>query len=360
VANQDHSYQAIERALRADTGVGARAGAACLDGETIAAWSSGTLTVADAARVEEHLADCARCQSMLAAFARTEPLVETPALRSVNVGRPRTHLRWLVPLATAATVAAIWVAAPQRDEPAQSPLADQRAPLETERSAPPSQAAPAPTSPAPPSLQAPSTPPSARDETAPTAERRAAPMREADVAQQRKAQESNVRPEPGVAAGQRPPVDSLLRDDRPTGAPAAASPILPPPVEGVPIAPETRQVLSKATADFASPDGSARWRIVGGQVQRSMTQGRVWEVVTLPSPATITAGHAPTASVTWLVGRAGAIFVTTDGARFERVPFPQSVDIVSILAIDGRQATVTTVDGRVYGTSDRGVSWIQP
>jgi hypothetical protein len=372
VAKQDHSYQAIERALRAgaSASAGADAGALCVDGETLAAWSSGTLAKADAARVEEHLADCARCQSMVAAFARTEPLVEAPASwlarRSFSVGGRRAQIRWLVPLATAATVAAIWVATPQRNEPAPPSLADSRAPVETERFAAPSQTAPtqaapsqaAPSQPAP-RLQAPSAPPSARAETASAAAKRVAPMREADAVQQRKEEDSRARREAGATASQRPPRDSLARDERPAGPPAAAPLATPAPTEG-PIAPETRQLLAKTAADFASPDGAARWRIVAGQVQRSTAQGRIWDVVTLPSPATITAGHAPTASVAWLVGRAGAIFVTTDGTRFERVPFPQSVDIVSILAIDGRQATVTTVDGRVFGTSDRGVSWISP
>jgi photosystem II stability/assembly factor-like uncharacterized protein len=57
------------------------------------------------------------------------------------------------------------------------------------------------------------------------------------------------------------------------------------------------------------------------------------------------------------VGRAGAIFVTTDGTRFESVPFPEPVDLVTVAAIDDRQASVTTADGRRFATSDRGASW---
>ena len=62
----------------------------------------------------------------------------------------------------------------------------------------------------------------------------------------------------------------------------------------------------------------------------------------------------------WFVGRGGVIFVTPDGVRLERVPFPTPIDLAAILAIDDRQATVTTMDGRVFGTSDRGITWIQP
>jgi photosystem II stability/assembly factor-like uncharacterized protein len=71
----------------------------------------------------------------------------------------------------------------------------------------------------------------------------------------------------------------------------------------------------------------------------------------------VTAGHSPTAGVAWLVGRAGGIYVTTDGARFERVPFVETTDLVSVVAVDNRQATVTTADGRVFRTITRGATW---
>ena len=117
MANESQRYHAVERLLR--RGVGApgvpAAADACVHGETLAAWSSGALAPAAAARVETHLADCDRCQSMLAAFARTEPVIAARA-----PFWQRAQVRWLVPLATAATVAAIWVATPQRDEPSPS------------------------------------------------------------------------------------------------------------------------------------------------------------------------------------------------------------------------------------------------
>jgi photosystem II stability/assembly factor-like uncharacterized protein len=120
-------------------------------------------------------------------------------------------------------------------------------------------------------------------------------------------------------------------------------------------------LFAKAAAgEFTSPDGTTRWRIVNGQVQRSTTAGQSWDAVTLPSPATITAGHSPSPSIVWLVGRGGVIFVTTDGTTFLRVPFVSSADLSSVMAVDGRQATVATVEGRIYGTSDRGITWIQP
>jgi len=59
------------------------------------------------------------------------------------------------------------------------------------------------------------------------------------------------------------------------------------------------------------------------------------------------------------VGRAGSIYVTTDGLRFVRVPFTDRTDFVSIRATDGRRATVATIDGRTMRTEDQGVTWIR-
>jgi photosystem II stability/assembly factor-like uncharacterized protein len=112
------------------------------------------------------------------------------------------------------------------------------------------------------------------------------------------------------------------------------------------------------TPEITSADGTTRWRIVAGQVQRSTTVGESWDPMT-PLGTTITAGHAPTASVVWFVGKAGAIFVTTDGVQFRRVPFVSSVDLSSIVAIDDQQATVVTVDGGRFYTANRGVTWVE-
>ena len=79
----------------------------------------------------------------------------------------------------------------------------------------------------------------------------------------------------------------------------------------------------------------------------------------LPESATLVAGSSPSPSVCWLVGRTGSIYVTTDGLRFVRVPFPDRTDFVSIQATDGRRATVVTIDGRTMRTDDQGATWIR-
>jgi hypothetical protein len=71
----------------------------------------------------------------------------------------------------------------------------------------------------------------------------------------------------------------------------------------------------------------------------------------------LTTGMAPSSSVCWIVGRGGAVFLTTDGARFTRLPFPEMVDLVSISATD-QTATVSTADGRSWTTTDQGQTWM--
>ena len=66
---------------------------------------------------------------------------------------------------------------------------------------------------------------------------------------------------------------------------------------------------------------------------------------------------APSSAVCWLVGRAGAIRLTMDGVRFQRVPFPESVDLVGVRATSATSASVTAADGREFRTDDQGATW---
>ena len=122
--------QAIDRALPHALRAGsARASDACPDAETVAAWAARTLPPAERESLDTHLADCARCQALLAAFARAEP---EPAPSSSPWATWR--LPWLIPVATAATALAIWVATPQ-PPPAEFAPASQR--MDDSAAAPP-------------------------------------------------------------------------------------------------------------------------------------------------------------------------------------------------------------------------------
>jgi hypothetical protein len=113
-----------------------------------------------------------------------------------------------------------------------------------------------------------------------------------------------------------------------------------------------------AAREIQSPDRSVRWRIVGrGLIQRSSDAGATWESLQTESTTELTAGSAPTPFVCWLVGRAGAVLLSTDGRRFVRLPSPSPTDLVAVQATDARGATVTEAGGRTYRTSDAGTTW---
>ena len=349
----------------------------CVDGESLAAWVEGTLPASSAATVEQHLADCARCQALLAAFVRSEPPIAATAHTRW------WHLRWLVPLATAAAAVAVWVAIPtdrhreitslakQESAAARLGASNLSAPVPAPSDAVEEKAVVAPSQ----GRQRQITDLGAR-EADQRSQKQIAPTRAADAP--RKAKE-------GISAR----ADSVAgyRAETAAGAVAAAPPVatapppLPAPANTSPSEPQRQAVADErraaerpreaaaappatlammersALVEFAAPDVSRRWRIVNGtRIERS-TDGVVWEAAQLPGPRLIVAGHAPSTNVAWVVGRAGAIFVTTDGTRFESVPFPETVDLVTVVAIDDRQTSVTTADGRRFVTSDRGASW---
>ena len=52
-----------------------------------------------------------------------------------------------------------------------------------------------------------------------------------------------------------------------------------------------------------------------------------------------------------------ACLVTPDARSWQRLPFPDLVDLVAIDATDDRTATATAADGRRFTTTDRGQSW---
>ena len=105
-------------------------------------------------------------------------------------------------------------------------------------------------------------------------------------------------------------------------------------------------------------DGSTRFRInEPGSVQRSNDAGESWETESTGATAIISSGAAPSASVCWLVGKAGLVLLSADGRSWRQVRFPQSVDLTSVVATDANTATVTTASGQRFTTRDGGKSW---
>ena len=96
-----------------------------------------------------------------------------------------------------------------------------------------------------------------------------------------------------------------------------------------------------------------------GSVERSADLGTSWQPVTIePNTIRITNGSAPAPSICWLVGRDGAVLLSTDGLKFDLVTPPAPVDLLSISATSARDATVRTADGRTFVTTDGGQTWV--
>jgi photosystem II stability/assembly factor-like uncharacterized protein len=105
-----------------------------------------------------------------------------------------------------------------------------------------------------------------------------------------------------------------------------------------------------------SPHQGVRWRVDASGVQRSSDGGKTWGA-SVPIDAEILAGSSPSMNVAWLAGRAGVVLRTIDGTTWERLMFPESVDMGAIRALSEREALVTLPDGRVFRTTDGGRSW---
>jgi len=120
-----------------------------------------------------------------------------------------------------------------------------------------------------------------------------------------------------------------------------------------------RQLRTVSGFEVVSPNPRIRWRVgPGATVQYSANGGGTWATQQSGTTMELTAGSAPAPEVCWLVGRAGVVLRTTDaGRQWQRVPFPESVDVISITASTARNATVVLADGRRFTTSDGGVTW---
>jgi photosystem II stability/assembly factor-like uncharacterized protein len=59
-----------------------------------------------------------------------------------------------------------------------------------------------------------------------------------------------------------------------------------------------------------------------------------------------------------MVGRSGAILLTTDGQTWRRIAGPVDTDLTAVTAADASTASVTTAAGRTYRTRDSGRTWI--
>lgn len=328
--NRDES---IDRLLRRTVGAHdvRETTAACLDAETLAAMADGSLTSAQRAAAEAHVADCDRCLAVVAAMAKTGP-------PPVVTHRPSWFsIRWLVPLTSAAVAVTAWlVIQPAELHPEQATEQTQQQRSET------------------PARNQPSSgpePEAGSQKPGPTV----------DALAKREDQRAAADPSRNEVRRQRPSqkelADTVAPPPQRVAEPAAPAPSKP--LERAEAADElNRFAAASAPTVVVSSDPNVRWRVAGASVQRSTDGGRTWTPQSTGTTDQLLAGSSPAPDVCWIVGRNGLVLLTTDGRTWRRLDAPETtIDLVGVTAVDAAIATVSTADGRTYRTSNAGRTW---
>ena len=411
--DRDRSIETLLRSSAQDSG--AQMTDQCVDAESLAAWMEGGLSADARAAVEKHAVGCARCQALLASMARTAVDIEsTPWWRTVTA-------KWLVPVAAVATALIVWVSVGRGPARSTAPEPTFVEASRRPNQSAPAVAAPVAPPPARPGASADKQSAQLADTADAEARSKqkrdmSARRREDDRLAAAEAPKASTEPLPviggvagGVSAGA---VDAV----RPQGQAAAAAPAPPPtaspvpapvppagqPAPGAPPQPVANTASAEAkpvpvggvaetvtiqreapakelaagrgganlvvsTLEIRSPDPEYRWRILPPSgIQRSTDGGTTWAVVDPlpaapragnPTLAVLTAGSSPSRDICWIVGRAGAVLLSTNGATWQRRPFPESVDLTSVRASSETNAIVMTADGRQFVTTDGGATW---
>ena len=314
--NADHDRdRALDQALKAALGRSndTPISRACLDAETLAAWMDGGLDAQSVAMAEAHASNCARCQALIGTLARATPAVTASGASPVRLWR-----WWLAPLAAGAAAVTLWMVVPTDRYSAPIPT------KEMQQVAPESPAA------------------QERDAVAPAPERlqKNAPSAGKDQPVPGKLADSAARANSatGTAAFDKSKrkAEALMKADTAAERRDRAEPRA------------LEEQSAKTTAPPAATAPAAAPAI--GQLRAQMA---------MPSGVQITSSSSPSATITWFVGRAGAVLLTVDGRTVMLVPFPETTDLTAVTATDARIAVVTTIDGRRFRTDDGGKTWRQ-
>ncbi|MEO8680938.1 MAG: YCF48-related protein [Vicinamibacterales bacterium] len=327
----------------------------CLDAETLAAWADGGLDPAAAAMAEAHVSSCDRCQAILGLMAKTEPVLvpaEAPWFRRFRAG-------WLIPLTAGVAAVGLWMIVPANRSTTVPPT--QPAAADEARTQPANEAQTQATNEV--QNQAPAATTQAPAESSRMADAKRQKQEPAAVDQLAKNVESPTAGAKEEKAADRARADLFEARDEPA-RPMAAPPAPAAPAAGASAAPAQAlgRVNAKAlSSEIASPNPRTRWRLRGGgNVEYTPDGGQTWEATPTGVTEQLTAGSSPTADVCWMVGKDGVVLLTTDGRHWQRLAFPETIDLAAVLASDSRSALVTAADGMLFRTNDGGASWNRP
>jgi hypothetical protein len=174
--------------------------------------------------------------------------------------------------------------------------------------------------------------------------------------------ENRATPIAGVTPAQPQVLEERTAPDAERRAAAPAAPTAPAPAPATQAfrlpAESSADSGAAATTELSSRDSAVRWRIAGpGVVERSLDTGLSWERLDTGTRTALAAGSCPSASVCWVVGRSGAVLLTTDARAWRRTSPPSSEDLIAVEASDAKTAVVRSAQGQAYQTTDGGASW---
>ena len=331
--------QALKHELRA---AGTPPAGACLDAETLGAWTDGGLSPAALAAAEAHVSNCARCQALVSAMARSMPIAEAATEAR---GFPLWKW-WLAPIAAGVTAVTLWMVVPEQPQVATAPPRPEAAQETRAR------------------VAEESTPPAAPEKAKDAPVDQIAGQfagRDNKLAAGTRDDRSQDKQKANAERKEEAPLRQLREQNKLADA-AAAPAAAPPPATVALQAPEAGALQKSARAaaaiEIATLDPSLGWRIVGDRIERSEDGGTTWRVTRQNPGDGLTAGSAPSNEVCWFVGRAGRVLRTTNGgATFTDVSLTEPLDLASVAAVDAANAMIYSVEGRRFRTADGGRTW---
>jgi hypothetical protein len=351
----------------------------CPEPGVLAAYLDATLSPAERTAVEAHAADCARCALQLATVVRLED--ESGQPQHAPASRWRPALAWLVPAATAALVAAIYVALPA---PAQRPAlrdgtttADDRN-KDGRQAGASEQARPAheedawanagleaaqgrvPRTSSEP-IDAGARQPNVDTRPEDVLTREASPRERnafaADRAEPRaKAEDARVPAAPPGAAGPESAESAeSVEAVEAAGAAGAAGQLSQ--NQGLARRPRGEPVPTTAPLIVRAPGARVHWRVTPSRIERSTDDGGTWATEQAPPFEQITMAAAPSPEVCWLASPSGQVLRRSeDGTWLDVSPSPR-LPIDRLDSTAPLDATVLRPDGTRDSSVDGGLTW---
>lgn len=376
--SEDRQFERMLRsAARRERPVGV-----CPDAAALAAYADGSLARQERSTLEDHVSRCLRCSEHLALLAGSD---EPAPVEAGSRGVLR-RWGWLVPVATAVLVFAVWTrtpapesvterAAPSREaavpEAAQpSPALEydalqQKTPSASGMDSGPAGTQELPAAPAAPVAKQLAPPPQPAEETT-----RGQLADEAREPRDDLATSPPAAPPPASAPIQRGQAEARQRSTAPAPPPATT--------EDQKGAPALRRFESHDTAAAeaarqepafeAAAKPQSAWQVVvvgetvqlrfaPGAIERSTDGGATWAREVTDAEAGLQRMICPGPETCWAGGAAGLVLRRQSDGTWARLRLPVALPVVALEAEGESALTATVTDGRRFTSVDGGVSW---